>query len=102
MLTYGPGNMFYRPTRTVYSHLFSGEHFYLALILIKGYLSRSDIFRYFFLCQFLLKNRKLTRLPLLDFKIGGRPIMANNDKNGVFKNTHFLLAHSGINRMKAF
>ena len=28
--------------------------------------------------------------------------MANNDKNGVFKNTHFLLAYSGINRMKAF
>ena len=28
--------------------------------------------------------------------------MANNDKNGVFKNTHFLLAHSGINRTKAF
>ena len=35
MLTYGPGNIFYRPTRTVYSHSFSGEQFYLALILLK-------------------------------------------------------------------
>ena len=35
ILTYGPGNIFYRPTRTVYSHSFVGEQFYLALILLK-------------------------------------------------------------------
>ena len=99
MSTYGPGNMFYRPTRTVYSHSFSGEQFYLALILLKVIWVEAIFFDNFFLVDFLLKNRKLTRLRLWTLK-SSHP--RSTIKNGVFKNTHFLLACSGINRMKAF
>ena len=66
ILTYGPGNMFYRPTRTVYSHLFSGEQFYMVLILLKV---EAIFFDNFSFVNFFLKNRNLMRLCLLDFKI---------------------------------
>ena len=43
----------------------------------------------------------MTRLRLWTLK-SSHPIMAIKDKNRVFENTHFLLAYSGIIRMKAF
>ena len=96
IFTYGLGHIFYRPTRTVYSHSFLGEQFYLALILLKVIWVEAIFFDNFW-SIFYWKIKKWR-----DF-IYGHPIMAINDKkNGVFENTHFLLAYSGINRMKAF
>ena len=101
MLAYGPGNMFYRQTRTVYSHSFSGEQFYLALILLKVIWVEAIFFDNFFFVNFCWKIENWRDFVYWTLK-SSHLIMVNNDKNGVFKNTHFLLAHSGINRMKAF
>ena len=101
ILTYGPGNMFYRPTRTVYSHLFSGEQFYLVLILSKVIWVEAIFFDNFFFVNFFWKIEIWWDFVYWTLK-SSHPIMANNDKNGVFKNNPFLLAYSGIYRMKAF
>ena len=42
----------------------------------------------------------MTRFRLWTLK-SSYPIIVINDKNWVTENTHFLLAYSGINRMKA-
>ena len=84
MLTYGPGNIFYRPTGTVYSHSFSGEQFYLALILLKVIWVEAIFSIIFSWSIFLLKYRKLTRLCLWTLK-SSHPIMAINDKKWSFK-----------------
>ena len=84
MLTYGPGNMFYRPTRTVYSHSFSDEQFYLALILLKVIWVEAIFFDNFFFVNFCWKIEKWRDFVYWTLK-SSHPIMANNDKNGVFK-----------------
>ena len=57
ILTYGPGNIFNRPNRTVYWHSL-GKQFHLALILLK--VTRVEAIFYNFL-SILLKNRKKWR-----------------------------------------
>ena len=98
ILTYGPGNIFNRPNRTVYWHSL-GKQFYLALILIK--VTRVEAIFYNFFVDFTEKSKKMTRLRLWTLK-SSHPIMAINDKKWVSENTHFLFAYSGINKMKAF
>ena len=46
------------------------------------------------------KTKKMTRFRLWTLK-SSYPIMVINDKNWVTENTHFPLAYSDINRMKA-
>ena len=79
MLTYGPGNMFYRPARTVYSLSFSGEQFYLALILLKVIRVEAIFFDNFSLSIFAEKSKTDKTLSIGLLK-SSHPIMANSNK----------------------
>ena len=79
MLTYGPGNMFYRPTRTVYSHSISGEQFYLALILLKVIWVEAIFFDNFSVSIFAEKS-KTDETSSIGLLKSSHPIMANKDE----------------------